>query len=297
MILVLGEVLIDRFPDDHRIGGAPLNFAFHLHHLDEALRLVTRVGNDADGRRICKMLETHGLATTDVQIDDRHPTGRVDVSLDADGVPTFDIVAPVAYDGIDLQPLIAQGIPAQAALIYFGSLIQRSDHGFSQVQQLLAGRPQATRCFCDINLRTPHYDRQRINHCLQQADILKLSEEELLTVGRLLAIGPTEQETAKHLMKAYRIEFLALTRGARGSTVFHGDQHFDSPAPPSVTVRDTVGAGDAFAAVLAAGILNDRPMPQILAAATDFAAHVCGQTGAIPVQSQIYEDILTQMGI
>jgi fructokinase len=296
MILVLGEVLIDRFPDDHRIGGAPLNFAFHLHQLGEPLRLVTRVGNDADGRRICKMLEAYGLATTDVQMDDHHPTGRVTVRLDADGVPTFDILAPAAYDFIDLQSMTGQGFPAPLDLIYFGSLVQRSDHCFAQVQQLLAERPPTTRCFCDINLRDPFFDRKRINFCVRHADILKLNEEELTTIGRVLNIGPGAHETVKHLMDECRIEMLAVTRGPRGSRVFYGDQQLDSPDPPSVDVRDTVGAGDAFAAVLAAGILNDRPMPQVLAAATDFAAHVCEQPGAIPAQSQIYEDILTKMG-
>jgi fructokinase len=297
MILVLGEVLIDRFPTYHRIGGAPLNFAFHLHHLGAAVRLVTRVGNDPDGRRIGRLIAEHGLSTADIQVDADHPTGRVEVALDADGVPTFDIVAPAAYDFIDLQALTAQGLTGQADLVYFGSLAQRSDQGRAQIQHMLAARPHAARGFCDINLRAPHYDRKRITHCLQQADILKLNDEELAIIGDLLEIGFSGPAVVEHLMDSYQIETMALTHGARGSRVYQDGRRYDAPPPPAVAVRDTVGAGDAFAAVLAAGILENRPMPQILEAATEFAAHVCGQPGALPAQSEIYPNILKQMGL
>ncbi len=297
MILVLGEVLIDRFPDYQRIGGAPLNFAFHLHHLDQPLRLVTRVGDDPSGRRIEKQLAAHGLSTADVQTDKRHPTGRVDVSLDAEGVPAFDIVAPAAYDFIDLQSLREEGLPAQARLIYFGSLVQRSDHGLAQVRRLLEARSPNTRCFCDINLRPPHYDHQRIENCLRHADILKLNDEELATIGGMLNTGPSMSEAAAGLMDAFQIDTLAVTCGARGSSVFQGGQRFEAPPPPAVSVRDTVGAGDAFAAVLASGVLEHRPMPLILAAATDFAARICEQAGAMPADTEIYKAVKQQLGI
>lgn len=297
MVLVVGEVLIDRFPTYHRIGGAPLNFAFHLHHLGAAVRLVTRVGDDPDGRRICGMIAEHDLSTADIQIDADHPTGRVEVALEAGGVPSFDIVAPAAYDFIDLQALSAQGLPGQADLIYFGSLAQRSDRGLAEIQQMLTARPQATRCFCDINLRAPHYDRKRIVHCLQQANILKLNDEELKIVGDLLEVGSTGPAVVDHLVDNYQIETLAMTCGARGSTVYRNGRRYDAPPPPAVAVRDTVGAGDAFAAVLAAGIIENRPMPEILGAATEFAAHVCAQPGALPAQSEIYPDILKRMGL
>ena len=191
MVGDLQAFLVDRFPDYQRIGGAPLNFAFHLHHLGHPLRLVTRVGDDSDGRRIEARLATHGLATADVQIDRQHPTGRVNVSLDAEGVPAFDIVAPAAYDFIDLQSLGVKDLPIQAGLIYFGSLVQRGDHGLAQVRHLLEARSPETRCFCDINLRPPHYDRERIENCLRHADILKLNDEELAIIAGMFNTGPT----------------------------------------------------------------------------------------------------------
>jgi fructokinase len=296
MILVLGEVLIDRFPDYRRIGGAPLNFAFHLHHLGADVRMVTRVGDDDDGRRIREMIAANGLTATDVQRDNDVPTGVVEITLDADGVPVFDIVSPAAYDFIDLQLPAVKNLVAQAELIYFGSLVMRSERSFAAFRRGMEDRHTAARCFCDINLRPPHYDRQRIAYCLRQADILKLNDEELTTIGAVLDLGADPATIAERLMADFRIQTLAVTRGAHGSTVYQAGRRLDAPPPPAVAVRDTVGAGDAFAAVLAFGVLHNHPMRPVLSAATEFAAHVCGQNGALPAQTDIYPQVLRQIG-
>ena len=216
--------------------------------------------------------------------------------LTADGTPAFHILAPAAYDFIDLREIISRKVTARADFIYFGSLAQRSAHGFEQIKRLLGGCPITTRCFCDINLRAPFDRTEVITHCLQQADILKLNDEELLTIARRLNFGRTTKEIIQQLTDTYKIETLALTRAEKGSTVFHMGRRYDSPTPPAVAVRDTVGAGDAFAAALFAGIVHSRPMPEVLAAATDFAAYICGQPGAIPDDTKVYDVVIEQMG-
>ena len=42
MILAIGEILFDMFPEGRRLGGAPFNFAFHIHCLDGSLRFLSR---------------------------------------------------------------------------------------------------------------------------------------------------------------------------------------------------------------------------------------------------------------
>ena len=297
MVIVIGEVLIDQFPDYQRIGGAPLNFAYHLHHMGKSVRLVTRVGDDEDGRRILAHLEKCGLATADVQIDRHHPTGKVKVSLDSGGAPAFHIMAPAAYDFISLEPCAEEGILAQAELIYFGSLIQRSDVGFKQLQRFLQSCYAGRYIFCDINLRPPHFTFEVITQCLQHSDILKLNDDELAAIGQLLGCSQSPAEIISRLRDEFKIGTLAVTRGANGSTVYHGNQRYDSPKPRSITVRDTVGAGDAFAALFAAGMLSRLPMPQILSAATDFSAYVCGQRGALPEDKGVYMTYCDKLGI
>ena len=132
MIIVIGEILIDIFDDYQRIGGAPFNFAFHLKQLGIPVRFLTRVGDDADGEKILDLMRKHQFDLNDVQIDPRHPTGTVRVTLDNQGVPKFDIVIDVAYDYIDLAGFAS--LESQTAdMIYFGSLSQRGDYLFKQI--------------------------------------------------------------------------------------------------------------------------------------------------------------------
>ncbi len=290
MIIVIGEILIDRFPDYERIGGAPFNFAFHLKNMGWPVRLITRIGDDADGRKIQRLLETSGFDLEDIQVDPDHDTGRVEVTLNDRGIPHFDICEDVAYDHIDLAT-IATGGNASVDLIYFGSLVQRTHGGFQQVQQFLSRHGAETTSFCDINLRPPHILIEAIEPCLRHADILKLNDEELLSVSGMCN-GPDQSEAAvRWLMQHYNISTLALTRGADGSTLFTQGQTRDAAPAIVPSLVDTVGAGDAYASVIAAGFLKQLPTEDTLRLATEFSARVCGIAGAIPDSEAFYSPL------
>ncbi|MFO7497130.1 MAG: PfkB family carbohydrate kinase [Desulfobacterales bacterium] len=122
MVLVIGEVLFDVFPQYRRIGGAPFNFAYHLHHLGLPVRFVSRIGADAPGREVLAFFESCGLDAGDLQLDPTHATGQVQVSLDNDAVPTFDIRPNMAYDHIDVDRNLEKLLAAPPRLIYFGTL-------------------------------------------------------------------------------------------------------------------------------------------------------------------------------
>ncbi len=290
MIIVIGEILIDRFPDYERIGGAPFNFAFHLKNMGWPVRLITRIGDDEDGRKISRLLEKSEFDLADIQVDPNHDTGRVDVSLNDEGIPHFDICENVAYDHIDLSTVLTDKNSA-ADLIYFGSLVQRTRSGFQQVRQFLSRHGAATTSFCDINLRPPHILGEALETCLGHADILKLNDEEIMSVSSMFN-GPDQVEPAVGwLMKTYQISTIALTRGADGSTLFTGNQSVEA-APANVQrLVDTVGAGDAYASVIAAGILKQIPVEDNLRLATDFSAQVCGIAGAIPESEAFYSPL------
>ncbi len=287
MIIVIGEILIDRFPDYERIGGAPFNFAFHLKNMGWPVRLITRIGDDKDGRKIIRLLEKSGFDLADIQVDPDHDTGRVEVSLNDEGIPHFNICENVAYDHIDLSTVMTDKNTA-ADLIYFGSLVQRTRNGFQQVQQFLDRHGAETTSFCDINLRPPHILKEALEACLRHADILKLNDEEIMTVSSMFN-GPDQVEPAvRWLMKTYQISVIALTRGADGSTLFTGHQSVDAAPAAVQRLVDTVGAGDAYASVIAAGMLKQIPMEDNLRLATDFSARVCSIAGAIPESETFY---------
>jgi fructokinase len=287
MVIVIGEILVDRFPDYENIGGAPFNFAFHLKKLGWPVRLITRIGDDADGRKIRRLLEASGFDPEDVQVDPSHATGKVKVSLSGEGVPSFDICQDVAYDHIDLSSLETGGGRA-FDMIYFGSLIQRTRGGFQQMRQFLKQNGADATCFCDINLRAPHILVEAVETAMAHADILKLNDEELTAVSRLFKGPSREEDMVQWLMNAYPISTIVLTRGARGSTLITRERSIASAPAPTVEIMDTVGAGDAYAAMIAAGILKRLPMKKALGLATEFSARICGIAGAIPDSDVFY---------
>lgn len=292
MIFVIGEILIDIFPDYQRIGGAPFNFAFHLKRLGFPVRFISRVGDDAYGRRIGAMLEAHGFDNGDLQIDDRHPTGSVKVSLDEQGVPTFDILADVAYDYLDLEPVRVSDSQT-AAMTYFGSLLQRTDRGRRRVQRFLAQQSGRGVRFCDINMRPPHVNRSVITESLQQADLLKLNEAELVEIQSLFEAPTDTPHALDWLRRTFSIATVALTRGHLGSTLLHGEGTVDHPAVTGQPIVDTVGAGDGYAAILAAGLLQGIDWAVTIRGASRFAGRICGIPGAVPEEESFYNDFDT----
>jgi fructokinase len=285
MIIVFGEILLDIFPDYTRIGGAPFNFAFHLHRLGMPVRFVSRVGRDENGEKIRAFLKTQGFPVSDLQIDDDRPTGTVQVTLDAGGSPEFDIRADVAYDNIDLTPL-AESLAAQPPkFFYFGTLAQRTLAAHKRLRSLLDTLSAQTCCFYDINLRQGAKDPDIVAASLERSRILKLSEEELHWLQHHFTGPGGTQACLAWLHDRYDLELIALTFGAEGS-LLSTTAGITRCGPASVeAVVDAVGAGDAYAALLAYGYLHKWPLDQILERATAFAAEICRLPGAVPTDA------------
>ena len=280
MIWVIGEVLVDRFPTYRRMGGAPYNFAFHLKKLGHDVRFFSRVGDDPDGGMILEKLARTGFDTRDIQVDPDHPTGVVNVTLDTEGGPRFSIEQNAAWDHLDTDRLAAAS--PKPEMLYFATLIQRTKTGAQRLQGLLDRLGPKVRCFCDINLRPPHYSRQSVETCLKHARILKLSAQELDIIFAMTnETGPADQGAAR-LIKGRGIEVLAVTLGADGSFIVTENGRLDIPARTNQTTVDTVGAGDAYAAVLAHGILQNRPLKETGEAAAALSSRICGIKGAVP---------------
>jgi fructokinase len=291
VILAIGEILFDIFPSAKRLGGAPFNFSYHLKQLGLPVRFISRVGSDQNGRAILKRLKEFGFNCDDIQLDDDHHTGTVQVQLDTNGVPTFDIVSDVAYDHIDLGNGNYAEYLQSARLVYFGTLIQRTHQAFMQMQKFLQLKKPETSSFYDINLRPGCYSEQIIKSSFQHTDILKLNSDELKECKRIIGAEQDDPTFIRYLMNQYSISSVALTKGDNGSE-FYTYQELSQTAPyPVNSLVDTVGAGDAYAAVLAVGILMKWSPKATISRATDFASRICTIQGAIPESTEFYEPI------
>jgi len=295
VILVIGEVLVDIFPNYTRLGGAPFNFAYHLKHLGFPVRFVSRVGVDDNGRRLLERITKAGFNPDDIQIDDARPSGTVRVQLDQSGVPDFNITPNVAYDYIEYLPETHSSLIDNSKLLYFGTLVQRTDHGFTQIQRFLQRKPTGYISLYDINLRPNCYSTTAIQASLLNANVLKLNTDELEACKAFADNGRDTKTFVRYLMEKYTLDRVAVTKGSDGSELYTKDECILAAPVPVPSMVDTVGAGDAYAAMLAVGILENWSSQKTVSMAADFASRLCTIEGAIPESSDFYEPILEQM--
>jgi fructokinase len=289
VILVIGEILFDLFPNYKRLGGAPFNFAYHLKNFGFNVRFISRIGMDDAGKEILHKLELAQFNLDDIQVDEVHPTGSVNVQLDKRGGPRFDIISDVAYDYLDFIPEYHSILINTAQMVYFGTLVQRSKAGCENLQEFISHNEPEALNFYDINLRPGCYSNVIIEKSLSKTDILKLNSEELDKLRQMLFLNMNKNELVDHLMEKYSISSVSLTKGESGSELFTEQGCFDSEPAEAITVVDSVGAGDAYAAMLAAGLLKNWRPEEILERALLFASRVCEIKGAIPESASFYE--------
>jgi fructokinase len=279
-VIGLGEVLWDLLPSGPQLGGAPANFAYHAHALGARAQVITRVGDDQLGRDILNRLEEMGLAVPTVQVDESAPTGKVTVALTGNGIPEFTIHEAVAWDRIAATPNALAAV-READAICFGSLAQRGEMSRHAIQRLVAAAPAAAWRIFDINLRQNFYNRDIIEHSLKLANVLKLNDDELPVMAKMLGITGSDRLVIEALSERYSLQVVALTRGPDGSLLYRGGRWSEHGAG-QVEIKDTVGAGDSFTAALCLGLLGQMDLDEINTAANQVAAFVCGCAGATP---------------
>ena len=142
----------------------------------------------------------------------------------------------------------------------------------------------------DINLRQNFYTREVLCESMQRCNILKINDEELVTISRIFGYpGIDLQDKCWILLAKYNLKMLILTCGTNGSYVFTpGVVSFQET--PKVKVADTVGAGDSFTATFTAAILKGMPIPEAHKLAVEVSAFVCTQSGAMPTLPQTILD-------
>ena len=278
-IVGIGEVLWDVFPTGRKLGGAPANFAYHVSQFGLEGLAVSAVGRDALGEETLNALDGHGLHFHMDRVEE--PTGTVQVTLDAEGVPQYEIRTGVAWDNIPYTRELAE-IAARTRAVCFGSLAQRSPVSRETIGWFLDAVPEGCLKIFDINLRQQFYSREVLQESMERADILKINEEEILVVARLFGIAcDSVGDICRELMQRYGLDMVILTCGAVGSYVFHGGgmSFLDTP---KVKVADTVGAGDSFTGAFVACILAGKSVEEAHRTAVEVSAYVCTQTGAMP---------------
>ena len=294
-IVGLGELLWDLLPSGKQLGGAPANFAYMANVLGDRGIVASRVGADALGNEALQAMTTLGITTDYVQQDATRPTGTVHVHVDAAGQPEFIIDTSVAWDALEFTPHWAD-LAKSADVVCFGSLAQRSPVSRATVRQFLQAAPAATLRVFDVNLRHTFFTKDLLHESLQLAHVVKLNDQELPRIADMLALGgASEDERAQHLLDAYSLRLVCITRGDRGSLLVANGK-IAAHKGFRVKVADAVGAGDAFTACLAHHYLRGASLEEINEKSNRWAAWVATQVGATPsTEGRDLEEVLAKI--
>ena len=281
-VIGIGEALFDVLPEGKKLGGAPANFAYHVSQFGIESCAVSAKGDDELGKELIAELDVHHLNYQIETVD--YPTGTVQVSLDANGIPAYDIKEGAAWDNMPFTPALEEKAKNCTA-VCFGSLAQRNEVSRNTIYRFLDTMPNEEGRYkvFDINLRQGFFTKEIITESIKRCNILKINDEELITIGRLFGYpGIDLQNKCWLLLGKYNLKMLILTCGVNGSYVFTpGEVSYIET--PKVEVADTVGAGDSFTGAFVASILRGKSVREAHELAVKVSAYVCTQNGAMPV--------------
>jgi fructokinase len=276
-VLCVGETLWDVLPTGEFLGGAPLNVAAHLTRLGTPAALVSRVGIDPRGHLALERMHGLHLDTSHVQTDMQLSTGEARAVLDATGSASYAFLEPAAWDRIEAGAAVLDAARRSRAVV-FGTLAQRAPASRSAIDSILG---VAEWRVLDVNLRAPHADRDVAMRSLERADFVKLNEHELVALARWFDIEPEPGHLQEILTLQFGTTTLCITRGPEGAVLWH-DGRWTRQAAFATAVVDTIGAGDAFLAMLLSELLAGRPASLAMERAAHLAAYVASRPGAVP---------------
>ncbi|MSS75799.1 MAG: carbohydrate kinase [Methyloglobulus sp.] len=285
-ITVFGEVLFDHFPDGTKVlGGAPFNVAWHLQAFGQQPQFISRVGADTDGNQIQTAMQLWGMNLGFLQQDSTYPTGRVQVAIQH-GEPSYAILPDQAYDHIEMQGLNSI---SPIGILCHGTLAVRS--AVSRKTLAALKTLHQGKIFVDVNLRQPWWNKAEVLRSFNDADWLKLNLQEL----RELKDDVTDiRASMEELLYRYKLKGIIITCGKEGALAMNNAGEFCSVSPTAlVGLIDTVGAGDAFSAILLLGLNLGWTLGQSMERAQLFASTITGQRGATVNDLNFYQPFIS----
>ncbi|MCD8501972.1 MAG: aminoimidazole riboside kinase [Bacillaceae bacterium] len=307
-IISLGEALIDFIPMDSSNsnyikspGGAPANVAVGVARLGAKARFLGKVGKDVLGNFLKDTLDQYGVITDDLYVIESHRTGLVFVTLAEDGERSFDFYINPSADRFLEESDIREEIFTSNKILHFGSISLISEPAKSATKKAVSLAKQNDMIVSyDPNLRLGLWEnedvaRTTITLMLKEADVLKISEEELefITGEKTIDLGIEK-------LKGYKIPLILVTLGSEGSFIYLNGEKAHVAAM-KVNAIDTTGAGDAFVSGILYGIeqyqkpfhrltLEDaKEIARFASVSGALAAATKGAMTALPTLSEVEE--------
>lgn len=284
-------------------GGAPCNFLAALSKFGLNTAFIGKVGADAFGNMLMGTLKKYGICTDGVVQDTETFTTMAFVTFDGNGDRQFSFARrPGADTRLTFQECRLDLID-EAKVFHFGTLSLTDEPARDATRQLVAyAKSKGKLITFDPNLRLPLWQRaeqakEEILWGLRQADIVKISEEEVVFLW-----GCSAEEGARKLLEEFGVKLVFVTMGADGSFYANGNASGYTTTIKVKTV-DTTGAGDIFGGSAVSQVLkmgkdpadlNQEELDYIAAFASTAATlstRVFGGITSVPN----YEEVLANM--
>jgi fructokinase len=277
-MICFGEVLWDIFPNQKKIGGAPLNVALRLNSLGVKTSIISRVGEDDLGRELLEFIKTQGLDSSEIQLDKNRHTGIVKVLLDKKGSATYTIEHPAAWDKIEISNKTIAKVENCDAFV-FGSLVCRDPVSKNTLSGLLK---YARFKVFDVNMRPPHFSMDLILHLMFKSDFIKCNDEELSEICSYLKFNSGSiKKQIQFISLKTNTKQICVTKGKEGAILLYSNKIYEQNGYP-IKVADTVGAGDSFLAALISELIRKNKPEKALKFACAMGALVANKKGANP---------------
>ncbi len=277
-IVCFGEVLWDIFPNNKIIGGAPFNVAYRLNSLGMEASIISSIGNDSSGELLIKQIKKFEINTTNIQKNPSLKTGEVKIVINENGIATYQILSPVAWDEISITKSGFNEVKKSSAFVY-GSLSSRNEHSKKTLLELLKN---AKFKIFDLNLRPPHYSIDTIKLLTKNADLLKCNQEELLFLSKIYGYKKNDlKQIMIFLSEKTNTSTICVSRGENGAILYQNGDFFEHSGY-KINVKDTVGAGDSFLAALIYFQMQNFSLEKSLKLACAMGALVSKFDGANP---------------
>ena len=256
-VVALGELLIDFAPYSTNEagypvlsanpGGAPGNFLAALTKYGCKTAIIGKVGDDAFGRALIGTLREAGIDTRGILADPDVFTTLAFVSLDASGNRDFSFARKPGADTCLTPEEVDEALIAEAKVFHFGTLSLTDEPAACATRHAIdLAKRHGALISLDPNLRKPLWKREEdarkaIEWSLRQADIVKISDEE---ISWLWGLSP--EDGAAKLTGEYGVSLVYATLGPRGCHAATRNARVTVPGPVGIHAVDTTGAGDIF---------------------------------------------------
>lgn len=283
-VLCFGEILFDVFPYGARLGGAPLNVAYHLKKLGDEAVVISALGEDELGEEARRTISSLGINTEYINRSS-YPTGRADIIL-SHGNADYTFNFPSAWDDIRIE-----SAKIDADVLYFGTLAQRSKTSRGTVESLI-DEFRKKEIFFDVNLRKKFYTEEILLAGLDAATMLKMNDEEEPVI-----LGMVGAKNIEELSRIFNISTIIITKGKDGSAVYYNDKWYEEKAVNTAVV-DTVGAGDSLSAAFIHTFVRTKDVELALRVGSMLAGFVVSKEGALPIyDSKIENELFTLLQV